>query len=104
MAVAGRLGDNGLMSGPVDFPVLHGRRVMLRPLETADFEVWQAVRRGNVGWLTSWEPRRTAGQPDPVEDRQAFAMRCGARRRECQLGTGWGFGVFVGEALVGEMN
>ena len=30
--------------------------------------------------------------------------RCAARQRERQLGTGYGFGVFVGQQLVGEMN
>ncbi len=92
------------MSGVSDTPVLRGRRVTLRPLEPEDFEQWQRVRRRNREWLVVWEPRRTPGQPDPVEDRQAFATRCGSRRRERQLGTGWGFGVFLGEELVGEMN
>lgn len=31
-------------------------------------------------------------------------MRCTARDRERQLGSGYGFGVFVGSALAGEMN
>jgi len=79
----------------IDAPVLNGRRVTLRPLESEDFADWREVRRHNASWLTGWEPRRAFGQPDPVEDRQAFAMRCASRRRERQLGTGWGFGVFV---------
>ena len=33
-----------------------------------------------------------------------FAARCSARDRERQLGTGYGFGVFVGDAFVGEIN
>ena len=91
-----------------DTPVLHGGRVVLRPLEVEDFADWQVVRRRNADWLTVWEPRRGFGQPDPTEDRQTFNMRCAARRRERQLGTGWGFGVFVGEAgsdrFAGELN
>ena len=91
-----------------DTPVLRGRRTTLRPLEVEDFSAWREVRRRNAELLNHWEPRRTFGQPDPVEDRQAFAMRWAARRRERQLGTGWGFGVFLGEhgseALIGEMN
>lgn len=88
----------------IDAPVLIGRRITLRPLETEDFADWQDVRRHNADWLTRWEPRRAFGQPDPVEDRQAFAMRCASRRRERQLGTGWGFGVFVdaGEGPTGD--
>jgi ribosomal-protein-alanine N-acetyltransferase len=85
-------------------PVLHGRRVTLRPIEPEDFEAWRALRRRNRERLTIWEPRRTPGQPDPAEDRQAFSSRCGARRRERQLSTGWGFGMFLGGSLMGEMN
>ena len=91
-----------------DSPVLRGDRVTLRPLEVEDFADWQVVRRRNADWLTVWEPRRGFGQPDPTEDRQAFNMRCAARRRERQLGTGWGFGVFVGDdggdGFAGELN
>jgi ribosomal-protein-alanine N-acetyltransferase len=54
--------------------------------------------------LVKWEPARIDGYPDPVEDRRAFAARCGARERERQLGTGYGFGVFVGQRFAGEMN
>ena len=104
----------------IDCPLVEGRRVLLRPLEVEDFEDWRDVRRRNADWLHAWEPRRGFGQPDPVEDRQAFAMRCATRRRERQLGTGWGFGVFVpgsvppatgipgagmpGQAFAGEIN
>jgi len=89
--------------------ILRGRRVALRALEVEDFAAWQEVRHRNAGWLTGWEPRRPPGQADPAQDPQAFAARCAARRREHQLGTGYGFGVFVGEGpgggrLVGELN
>lgn len=91
--------------GEVGEPVvLHGRRVTLRPIEPEDFGAWQALRRRNRDRLAKWEPLRVPGKPDPAEDRQAFASRCGARRRERQLGTGWGFGVFLGDDLMGEMN
>lgn len=83
---------------------LFGRRVLLRPLSVADFSQWQEVRRRNVDWLTKWEPARVAGQPDVVEDRDAFAVRCSARQRERQLGTGYGFGIFVEGDFVGEIN
>jgi ribosomal-protein-alanine N-acetyltransferase len=83
---------------------LFGRRVLLRPLSVADFSQWQEVRRRNVDWLTRWEPARVAGQPDVVEDRDAFAVRCSARQRERQLGTGYGFGIFVEGDFVGEIN
>jgi ribosomal-protein-alanine N-acetyltransferase len=84
--------------------VLHGRRVTLRPIMADDFEAWREVRVRCADWLVKWEPARIEGYPDPVEDRRAFAARCGARERERQLGTGYGFGVFVGDRFVGEMN
>lgn len=44
------------------------------------------------------------GQPDVVEDAHAFSTRCSARQRERQLGTGYGFGVFVEGVFAGEVN
>ncbi len=84
--------------------LLTGARVVLRPLTVADFVAFQTVRRRNVEWLTKWEPRRMAGQPDPAESFDAFAARCSARQRERQLGTGYGFGVFVNGQFSGEIN
>ena len=83
---------------------LLGRRIVLRQLQPADFEQWREVRRRNVDWLTKWEPSRPPAAPDVVEDRSAFALRCHAREREWQLGTGFGFGVFVNGDLAGEIN
>jgi ribosomal-protein-alanine N-acetyltransferase len=83
---------------------LIGRRVVLRPLGVSDFEAWREVRRRCRDWLERWEPLRLPGSPDPVEDRQAFAARCGARAREIQLGTGYGFGIFVDGRFGGEIN
>lgn len=85
-------------------PVLVGRRVTLRALRANDFRAWREVRRRNVDWLTKWEPSRSPGSPDPVEDRSAFVARCSARDRERQIASGYGFGVFVGDRFVGEMN
>ncbi len=83
---------------------LHGRRVTLRPLVAGDFEQWREVRRRNVDWLTKWEPRPAEGYPNDTVDRTAFAARCGAREREWQLGTGYGFGIFVDGRFSGEIN
>ena len=44
------------------------------------------------------------GAPVPSEDRPSFAARCGIRERERHLGTGYGFGVFVGERFAGEVT
>jgi len=83
---------------------LIGRRLVLRPLLVEDYSQWNEVRVVNEDWLTRWEPQRVAGQPDVVQNRQAFSSRCAARQRERQLGTGYGFGIFVDNMLAGEMN
>lgn len=83
---------------------LKGRRVVLRPLTARDFDQWQEVRRRCTEWLAKWEPLPAAGAADVVENPRAFAARCGARERERQLGTGYGFGVFVDGRFAGEMN
>jgi ribosomal-protein-alanine N-acetyltransferase len=81
-----------------------GSRVLLRPLAVEDFAAWREVRSRNTDWLIKWEPQRTPGTPDPVENRDAFAVRCGARQRERQLGTGFGYGIFVDGHFAGEIN
>lgn len=83
---------------------LTGRRVRLRPLREADFEQWYGVRTRCRDWLLRWEPRPPGGRADLGEDRRTFAARCGARERERQLGSGYGFGIFVGDRFVGEIN
>lgn len=83
---------------------LDGRRVRLRSLRSDDFAEWQEVRRRCNDWLTKWEPAPSPGAPDVVEDPRAFAARCGARERERQLGTGYGFGIFVEGRFAGEIN
>ena len=83
---------------------LIGRRVLLRPLVVDDFAPWREVRGRNADWLLKWEPMRTPGAPDPVQSRDAFAVRCGARQRERQLGTGFGYGIFIEGHFAGEIN
>lgn len=93
---------------------LRGKRVLLRPLVLGDFDAWREVRQRNRNWLLRWEPKPPPGQPDDTESKPAFNARCGAREREWQLGTGYGFGIFVGGAgnpalgagwaLAGEIN
>ncbi|HUZ42879.1 MAG TPA: GNAT family protein [Acidimicrobiales bacterium] len=85
-------------------PSLQGRRVGLRPLVAEDFPAWAAVRQNNEDWLTPWEPRPVVGRPDVTNDQRAFAARCGARAREAQLGSGYGFGIFLDDHLIGEVN
>ena len=82
---------------------LYGRRVQLRPLAATDFDAWREVRTRARDWLVKWEPRPLPGQPDPTGDRRVFAARCGARDRERQLGSGYGFGIFVNGRFGGEI-
>jgi len=82
---------------------LIGRRVVLRPVLLADFESWSEVRVRNGDWLTKWEPSKPEGA-DSDADKNVFAVRCNARDRDWQFGTGYGFGVFVEGAFAGEIN
>jgi ribosomal-protein-alanine N-acetyltransferase len=93
----------GVSPGPLPTQ-LRGRRVLLRPLVLGDFDAWREVRQRNHEWLLKWEPKPPPGQPDDTESKPAFNARCGAREREWQLGTGYGFGIFVDGALAGEIN
>jgi ribosomal-protein-alanine N-acetyltransferase len=76
---------------------------MLRSLTENDFDEWHAVRTRCAPWLLRWEPR-PKGAPVPSEDRPSFAARCGIRERERHLGSGYGFGIFVGERFAGEVT
>jgi ribosomal-protein-alanine N-acetyltransferase len=87
----------------VDPVVLHGRRVVLRTLTENDFEGWSEVRTRCHDWLVAWEPR-IAGTALPPEDRRTFAARCSLRERERQLGTGFGFGIFLSGRFAGELT
>lgn len=84
--------------------LLRGKRVTLRPLRAEDFPQWQEVRTRCEEWLVKWEPRRPPGSADIVLSRSAFAARCRARDRERQLGTAFGFGIFVDARFCGEIN
>jgi ribosomal-protein-alanine N-acetyltransferase len=82
---------------------LLGQRVMLRPLTEQDYDEWHEVRVRCGAWLLRWEPR-PKGAPVPSEDRASFAARCAMRERERHLGSGYGFGIFVGERFAGEVT
>jgi [ribosomal protein S5]-alanine N-acetyltransferase len=83
---------------------LYGRRVLLRPLVNSDFAAWAEVRRRNGDFLLRWEPRLGMGVADPSRDRSAFEQRVQNRERERQIGSGYGFGLFVDSAFAGEIN
>jgi len=82
---------------------LAGRRITLRTLRESDYEPWHEVRVRCRAWLVPWEPR-PAGAPAAAEDRASFAARCALRERERQIGSGYGFGIFLGDRFVGELT
>jgi [ribosomal protein S5]-alanine N-acetyltransferase len=94
---------SSLIRRPVN-PRLHGRRVMLRPLEVHDFVPWRDVRLANEDWLLPWEPMRPAGIADPARDRSAFESRCAARERERSSDYAYPFGLFLDQRFAGEVN
>jgi ribosomal-protein-alanine N-acetyltransferase len=83
---------------------LYGKRIMLRPLMVADFAQWTEVRLRNEEWLTPWEPLRANNLADPTRHRDAFSSRCATRDRERQVGTAYGFGLFIDDSFAGEIN
>src|SRR6185369_837265 len=83
---------------------LYGRRVMMRPLVAPDFAAWSEVRLRNERWLLPWEPSRLASHGDPTREREVFASRCAARDRDRQLGLAYALGLFVDNAVAGEVN
>jgi ribosomal-protein-alanine N-acetyltransferase len=83
--------------------VLHGRRLILRTLTENDYENWVEVRTRCRDWLQRWEPR-PASASHLAEDRRSFVGRCAVRERERQIGTAFGFGIFVGGRFAGEMT
>lgn len=82
---------------------LLGHRVRLRTMTEDDYDEWYEVRSRCRDWLVPWEPR-PAGAPTTPEDRGSFIARCAARERERQLGTGYGFGIFLDGRLAGEIT
>lgn len=82
---------------------LHGRRVLLRTLGEQDYEGWREVRVRCRDWLVKWEPR-SANSSHLPDDQRSFVSRCALRERERQLGTGYGFGIFVDQRFVGEIT
>jgi ribosomal-protein-alanine N-acetyltransferase len=86
-------------------PELFGARVHLRPLGLEDFASWAEVRRRCGEWLWQWEPRYVGDRPSsPEEWRRDFSGRIALRDRDQASGTGYSFGIFLGEALVGEVS
>jgi len=78
-------------------------RVRLATLVEKDYEDWYEVRDRCRSWLIPWEPR-PKGAPLAPEDAASFASRCLMRERERQLGTGYGFGIFVEGRFAGEIT
>lgn len=84
---------------------LSGPRVDLRPLKSADFDQWRAVRERSREWLEPWEPLPDPTSPDPATDPDAFKARCGAWERQRHFDTAYGYGMFLHDGLfIGEVS
>jgi len=92
-----------LRTSPVRSLELPGRRVVLATLIDTDYQAWLEVRNRCRDWLVPWEPR-SKGAPHPTEDQSSFQARCAMRERERQLGSGFGFGIFVDGRFAGEVT
>jgi ribosomal-protein-alanine N-acetyltransferase len=93
----------GLRTPVVRSLELPGWRIRLATLVESDYEAWLAVRTRCRPWLVPWEPR-SKDAPLPPEDAASFAARCAMRERERQLGSGFGFGIFVENRFAGEIT
>jgi ribosomal-protein-alanine N-acetyltransferase len=82
---------------------LHGRRIVLRTMTDQDYDARYEVRTRCHEWLLKWEPR-SAHSAHLTEDHRSFVSRCAIRERERQIGTGFGFGIFVDGRFVGEIT
>ncbi len=82
---------------------LPGWRVRLATMVESDYEAWLGVRTRCRKWLVPWEPR-SKGAPLAPADAPSFAARCGMRERERQLGSGFGFGIFLEGRFAGEIT
>lgn len=82
---------------------LPGWRIRLTTMVESDYDAWFAVRSRSRAWLVPWEPR-SKGAPLAPEDAASFAARCAMRERERQLGTGFGFGIFLEGRFAGEIT
>ena len=82
---------------------LPGWRIWVSTLVEADYPAWYEVRNRCRDWLVPWEPRPN-GAPLAPEDAASFATRCVMRERERQLGTGFGFGIFLEGRFSGEIT
>jgi ribosomal-protein-alanine N-acetyltransferase len=76
---------------------------VLRTMIDQDYDAWHEVRKRCRDWLLKWEPR-SAHASHLAEDRRSFVSRCAIRERERQIGTGFGFGIFVDGRFVGEIT
>lgn len=82
-----------------------GRRVLLRPLRTDDWDQWREVRIRCRDWLEKWEPRQEPGAADPALEREAFRARCGAWDRQRHFDAAYGFGMFLSNGrFAGEVS
>ena len=84
---------------------LTGSRVILRPLESNDYESYKEVRDRCHDWLMRWEPTVDGVAIDTTSTKAHFENRVLAFERGSQFDTAYGFGIFLHDGtFVGEIS
>lgn len=83
-------------------PILHGKRVMLRPPRRSDYSMWSCLRAESRSFLEPWEP---SWSPDELT-RPAYHRRLRQYWAERRCNTGLAFFIFATEsgALAGGIS
>ncbi|MFN8016012.1 MAG: GNAT family protein [Acidimicrobiia bacterium] len=89
---------------------LTGERVILRPLESGDYESYKEVRERCNDWLVPWEPTVDGVPSDTHSTYENYQYRIHSFDRGSQFDTSYGFGIFlhdgtfIGEVSLGTIN
>lgn len=84
---------------------LAGTHVILRPLESSDYESYKDVRERCFRWLAPWEPTVDGAVMDTSSSPEHFQHRVTAFDRGAQFDTSYGFGVFLHDGIfIGEVS
>lgn len=84
---------------------LTGSRIILRPLETGDYEAYKEVRERCHEWLSPWEPTVDGVAIDTTSSQQLFNNRVSAFERGSQFDMSYGFAIFLHDGtFVGEVS
>ncbi len=83
--------------------VWRGARISLRPLRPSDYGQWIDVRTRCREWLSVWEPKLQSARVEQM-GKPGFELLCRARDEDSRRDFAYGFGVFLGDRFLGEVN